>query len=142
MTTERIPMAVTMGDPSGVGPEIVLRHFAAGGLGDDVVVYGDAAILAHGAELLGLDVDIDVVARDALAARRPGALAVVDAGLLAAADHAPGVLDGRAGAAARDYVVQATQDALAGRIGRARDDADEQGGDAAHRRRRSSATPS
>ena len=82
MTTERIPMAVTMGDPSGVGPEIVLRHFAAGGLGDDVVVYGDAAILAHGAELLGLDVDLDVVGRDAVATRRPGALAVVDAGLL------------------------------------------------------------
>ena len=68
---QRIPMAVTMGDPSGVGPEIVLRHFAAGGLGDDVVVYGDAAILAHGAELLGLDVDIDVVARDDGAAGRP-----------------------------------------------------------------------
>jgi 4-phospho-D-threonate 3-dehydrogenase / 4-phospho-D-erythronate 3-dehydrogenase len=115
MTMERIPMAVTMGDPSGVGPEIVLRHFAAGGLGDDVVVYGDVAILDHGAELLGLDVALDVVARDALAARRPGALAVVDAGLLAAADHAPGVLDARAGAAARAYVVQATQDALAGR---------------------------
>ena len=47
---------------------------------------------------------------------RRGALAVVDAGVLAAADHAPGVLDGRAGAAAREYVVQATQDALAGRV--------------------------
>src|SRR6185436_15132025 len=55
------PMAVTMGDPSGVGPEIVLRHFAAGGLGDDVVVYGDAAILEHGADLLGLDIELDVV---------------------------------------------------------------------------------
>jgi 4-hydroxythreonine-4-phosphate dehydrogenase len=109
-------MAITMGDPSGVGPEIVLRRFAAGGLGDDVVVYGDAAILAHGAGLLGLDVDIDIVDHGHVAARRPGALAVVDAGLLTAADHAPGVLDGRAGAAARDYVVQATQDALAGRI--------------------------
>jgi 4-phospho-D-threonate 3-dehydrogenase / 4-phospho-D-erythronate 3-dehydrogenase len=115
MTKQPIPMAVTMGDPSGVGPEIVLRHFATGGLGDDVVVYGDAAILAHGAELLGLDVDLDVVGRDAVAARRHGALAVVDAGVLASADHAPGVLDGRAGAAAREYVVQATEDALAGR---------------------------
>ena len=56
-------MAITMGDASGVGPEIVLRRFAAGGLGDDVVVYGDAAILRHGAELLGLDVEIDVIDR-------------------------------------------------------------------------------
>jgi 4-hydroxythreonine-4-phosphate dehydrogenase len=109
------PMAVTMGDPSGVGPEIVLRHFAAGGLGDDVVVYGDAAILVHGAALLGLDVELDIVARDAMASRRAGALTVVDAGLMAAADHAPGVLDATSGAAARRYVVEATEDALAGR---------------------------
>ena len=108
-------MAITMGDPSGVGPEIVLRHFAAGELGDDVVVYGDASILAHGAELLGLDVELDVVGRDDVGAGRPGALAVVDAGLLTAADHAPGRLDGPAGAAARAYVVHATEDALAGR---------------------------
>ena len=116
MTSERIPMAVTMGDASGVGPEIVLRHFAAGGLGEDVIVYGDAAILAHGAEVLGLDVDLDVVGSDALAARRAGALTVVDTGLLAAVDHAPGVLDGPTGAAARAYVALATQDALAGRV--------------------------
>jgi 4-phospho-D-threonate 3-dehydrogenase / 4-phospho-D-erythronate 3-dehydrogenase len=109
------PMAVTMGDASGIGPEIVLRHFAAGGLGDDVVVYGDAAILEHGAALLGLDIALDVVPRDAVGSGRPGALSVVDAGLLTAADHAPGELDAKAGAAARRYVVEATEDALAGR---------------------------
>ena len=37
-------MAITMGDASGVGPELVLRNVADGTLGDDVVVYGDAAI--------------------------------------------------------------------------------------------------
>jgi len=51
------PLAITMGDASGIGPEIVLRRFCEGGLGDDVVVYGDASILRHGASLLGLDVD-------------------------------------------------------------------------------------
>ena len=114
MTSEPTPMAITMGDPSGVGPEIVLRRYVDGGLGDDVVVYGDAAILAHGAGLLGLDVELCVV--DDAHRVRPGALNVVDLGMLAAADHAPGVLDGSAGAAARAYVVRATQDALAGRV--------------------------
>ena len=38
-----------MGDASGVGPEIVLRSASEGRLGDDVVVYGDASILEHGA---------------------------------------------------------------------------------------------
>jgi len=51
------PLAITMGDASGVGPEIVLRTFSEGGLGDDIVVYGDAAILHHGADLLGLRLD-------------------------------------------------------------------------------------
>ena len=42
------PLAVTMGDASGVGPEIVLRLAAQGQL-DDVLIYGDAEILRAGA---------------------------------------------------------------------------------------------
>lgn len=98
------PMAVTMGDASGVGPEIVLRTASEGRLGDEVVVYGDASILEHGAELLGLDV---AVARD---------LNVVDLGLLRADQHQPGELNAAAGAAARAYVERATNDALAGTV--------------------------
>ena len=41
--TRPVPMAITMGDASGVGPEIVLRRAAAGQLGDDVVIFGDVA---------------------------------------------------------------------------------------------------
>src|SRR5690606_2978092 len=69
-----------------------------------VVVYGDAAILRHGAELLGLD---------------PGVveeLAIVDLGCLTAADHRPGELDAASGAAAKAYVEAATRDALAGQV--------------------------
>lgn len=106
------PMAITMGDPSGVGPEIVLRRAAAGALGSDIVVFGDAAILEAGARLLGVDVEIV----DADEARRPGALAVRDAGLLSASDHRPGELDAASGAAARQYVVEATRAALAGEV--------------------------
>ena len=98
------PLAITMGDASGVGPEIVLRCFEAGGLGDgDFVVYGDDSILRHGAELLGLAIDWD-------------RLPVVDLGLLSAGDHRPGVLDAASGAAARAYVERATLDALAGNV--------------------------
>lgn len=114
------PMAITMGDASGVGPEIVLRRAADGGLGGCVVV-GDLAILRHGAELLGLDVDLVAVefgagdgGRDA--AGRSGAVPVVDLGLLRAADHRPGELSAAAGAAAREYVLAATRAALAGQV--------------------------
>ncbi|MCB9381758.1 MAG: 4-hydroxythreonine-4-phosphate dehydrogenase PdxA [Acidimicrobiaceae bacterium] len=99
------PLAITMGDASGVGPEIVLRAFAAGELDpvDGIVVYGDAAVLRHGATLLGLDIDW---------ARFP----LVDLGILTAADHHPGRLDAAAGEAARAYVERATIDAMAGTV--------------------------
>ena len=109
-----IPMAITMGDASGVGPEIVLRRAAAGQLDDDLVVYGDAAVLRAGAQMLDLDVDVQVV--DDPSQRRAGALNVVDAGLLDAHDLMPGQLSAAAGAAARAYVLAATHDALAGRV--------------------------
>jgi 4-hydroxythreonine-4-phosphate dehydrogenase len=97
----RAPFAITMGDPSGVGPEIVLRRWAQGDLGDDVVVYGDAAVLRNGARLLGLDIDWH-------------SFPLVDLGLLGERDHRPGQLDAASGAAARAYVERATLDALAG----------------------------
>lgn len=107
-------MALTMGDASGVGPEIVLRRFAAGQLGDDVVIYGDAAILAAGGRLLQLDVDVRAVGKPAEA--KAGRLNVIDAKLLAAADLTPGRRNPHAGAAARAYVERATRDALAGAV--------------------------
>jgi 4-phospho-D-threonate 3-dehydrogenase / 4-phospho-D-erythronate 3-dehydrogenase len=115
----RAPIAITMGDASGVGPEIVLRRGAAGAggrggrrgpdgldgafaLGDDVVVYGDEAVLRHGADLLGIE--------------WPSSMRVVDCALLRAEDHRPGVLDAASGAAARSYVERATRDALTGAV--------------------------
>ena len=97
------PLAITMGDPSGVGPEIVLRRFVDNGLGDDVVIYGDESILRRGAQILGLEVDW-------------AALRIVDLAMLAAADHRPGQRDAASGAAARAYVERATRDAIAGTV--------------------------
>jgi 4-hydroxythreonine-4-phosphate dehydrogenase len=108
-------MAITMGDASGVGPEIVLRRAADGALLDGTsVVYGDAAIVANGCGLLGLSVPVAPI--DSPADVRVGALCVVDAGLLSAADHRPGELDAASGAAARAYVTAATDAALAGDV--------------------------
>jgi 4-hydroxythreonine-4-phosphate dehydrogenase len=108
-------MAISMGDASGVGPEIVLRRAADGALdGGSCVVYGDAAILRQGVELLGLHVPIATIAGPAAA--RPGVLNVVDIGMLDASQHRPGEVDAASGAAARAYVVAATRAALAGDV--------------------------
>ena len=107
-------MAVTMGDASGVGPEILLRRFAAQELGDDIVAYGDAQILDAGAKLLGLRLRLNAI--DDPGSAEESKLNVVDLGRLGAADLTPGALNAKAGAAARDYVERATRDALAGRV--------------------------
>jgi 4-hydroxythreonine-4-phosphate dehydrogenase len=108
-------MAITMGDPSGVGPEIVLRRAAEGAFIDDpVVVYGDVAILRAGADLLGLDLEIEAL--DDPRQWHRGSLQVIDAGLLNAADLRPGVIDAASGAAARQYVLAATAHALSGSV--------------------------
>lgn len=96
-------LAITMGDASGIGPEILLRRFVEHGLGSDVMVYGDADILRHGAELLGLQIDWST-------------FPLVDLGLLTVDDHRPGQLDALSGAAARSYVERATLDALGGKV--------------------------
>jgi 4-phospho-D-threonate 3-dehydrogenase / 4-phospho-D-erythronate 3-dehydrogenase len=113
--TSAVPMAITMGDASGVGAEIVLRRAAEGAFDEEaVVVYGDLAVLRHGTELLGIDVEMSAIIDPTQ--WRPGPLQVVDAGLLRATDHRPGVIDAASGAAARQYVLAATTDALAGRV--------------------------
>ena len=71
-------MAVTMGDASGVGPEIALRCYANGELANDVVVYGDESILKAGAALLQLDVPIHTVEESNHAIE--GSLNVIDLG--------------------------------------------------------------
>ena len=114
-TRERsLPMAITMGDASGVGPEIVLRTAAEGGLGDHIVVYGDASILYSGQRLLGTSVGIRAI--DLPSEMVPGDLNVVDLRMLRPTHHRPGELSAEAGAAARAYVERATIDASTGRV--------------------------
>jgi 4-hydroxythreonine-4-phosphate dehydrogenase len=45
-------IAVTMGDPAGIGPEIIARTFDEGGFQNRAIVVGDAGILERAARLL------------------------------------------------------------------------------------------
>ncbi len=107
-------MAVTMGDASGVGPEIAVRRFAEGRLGGDALVYGDASVLARVADVLGLDVPVRPVA--GVDECVEDALNVRDLRRLSVDCVTPGVLSPEAGAAALAYVDRATRDALAGEV--------------------------
>lgn len=77
---EAAPLALTQGDPSGIGPEIALRAWAAlRDAGPAFAIYGDPDWFAHEADRLGLPapqtIDHPSEARD-LIGRRPAIIPV------------------------------------------------------------------
>jgi 4-hydroxythreonine-4-phosphate dehydrogenase len=110
-----VPFGITLGDASGIGPEVLLKAYRDGALRHPVVVYGDLAVLEHYDRLLGYGVPLRRVTAPREAPRADG-LAVLDHGLVGSGQVAVGKLDARSGAAARRYVVSAAQAALAAEI--------------------------
>jgi 4-hydroxythreonine-4-phosphate dehydrogenase len=105
---------ITMGDASGVGPEILLAAFRKGELQRPFIAYGDAEALDFYNDKLGYGVAVRNISRPS--ERREGVLNVINSGLLRREDVTPGKLSSRSGHAAREYVVAATRAALAGDI--------------------------
>jgi 4-hydroxythreonine-4-phosphate dehydrogenase len=102
----RGPIAITLGDPCGIGPEIVLKACIdprlAPQLREQLVVVGDPALLASEAARLGLPVPRHVEAVELQSGMLPTDLPI-------------GRIDPRGGEAAWRCVVRATGMALEGR---------------------------
>ena len=115
MTTPLV--AVTMGDPAGVGPEIIAKAFADPGFHarNRARVVGDAGMLERAAQLLGLPLRINEITEPEDAAFEPGTADVLQVGELPL-DLPFGELDARAGDAAFRYLERATRLASAGRV--------------------------
>lgn len=105
---------VTIGDSSGIGPEILLKAFQRGEVRERIVAFGDFAVLDFYNRMLGLGVELRRV--ESPRERVGAALAVMDAGALDESEITPGKINPKSGAAARAYVVAATRAALAGEI--------------------------
>jgi 4-phospho-D-threonate 3-dehydrogenase / 4-phospho-D-erythronate 3-dehydrogenase len=101
---------ITMGDSSGVGPEILLKAFRAGELRHNVVAFGDLRILEHSNARLGYGVPLR--RSGGPADFREGLLNVVDLGILGPEDLRIGRVSAASGAAAHEYVVAATRAAI------------------------------
>jgi 4-hydroxythreonine-4-phosphate dehydrogenase len=109
------PVAVTMGDPAGIGPEIVLKTIADTEFSLPAAVVGDATILTRDAGRLGLDVEIRTINDMKEAILAPGLVNVLSVSDLPQ-DLPHGRVDARAGAAAYRYIEKATALALAGSV--------------------------
>lgn len=110
-------IAVTMGDPAGIGPEIIAKTFAEEDFGEEnrAFVVGDAGILERAARLLELPLRVNVITKPEDALFESGVVDVLATGELPE-DLPFGVLDARAGEAAFRYVERATELASAGRV--------------------------
>jgi len=110
-------VAITIGDPAGVGPEIVAAALALGGI-DDIcrpLVVGDGAVLERAARTMGVALPVRRVASPAEAAFEGGTIDVIDL------DNVPaelriGAVQGAAGRAAFGYIERSCALALAGEV--------------------------
>ena len=110
-------VAVTMGDPAGVGPEIIAKTFADKGFREEsrALVVGDAGAMERAISILGLPLGVHGIPDPEEARFREGEIDVVRASELPE-DLPFGELDARAGNAAFRYVERAIELASAGRV--------------------------
>lgn len=75
--TQRLPLAITMGDPSGIGPEIIAKMFASGNA--RAVVYGSALVMRQAVSQLRLPLAVRAVDGPQRAQLPEGVIEVVEA---------------------------------------------------------------
>lgn len=107
-------LAITMGDSSGVGPEIILKAYANRELSNDFIVVGDFSVLKFGNEKFGYEIPLQKIS--GIDERKSDGLNIYDLGILAASDLRPGQISEKSGFAALQYVKTATELALAKKI--------------------------
>lgn len=105
---------ITVGDSSGVGPEILLKAHVNGEIAQPFVAYGDIEALRFYNESLGYRAVLKQISSPN--ERAPGVLNVIDHGLMKATDVTPGKLNRKSGHAAREYVISAAKAALRNEI--------------------------
>jgi 4-hydroxythreonine-4-phosphate dehydrogenase len=111
------PLALTVGEPAGIGPDVTLLAWQRRGALDLPAFYllGDPGLLRQRAKLLNLDIPIAEVAPDQAAARFADALPVVPTGDRVTA--LPGRPDASSAQAVIGAIKQAVTDVREGRAG-------------------------
>jgi 4-hydroxythreonine-4-phosphate dehydrogenase len=112
---ESLPIAITMGDPCGIGPEIIAKYYADAGSLPASLVIGDEGIMERAVRLLALPLTVRVIDSPEDFQLTPNTIQVISLSHLPE-DLPFGQLDARAGKAAFDYIWTAIDLALQNRI--------------------------
>lgn len=100
---EELPIAITMGDPCGIGPEIIAKLYADANPLPATLVLGDAGLIQRAIELLDVPLAVKSIAAPEEFQLLSNTIHVISISRLPE-DLPFGQLDARAGKAAYDYV--------------------------------------
>lgn len=111
--TQIAPLAITMGDASGIGPEIVAKTLAKGG--ESVVVFGSSVVMENIVRRLGLGLKVKRIAEAQEARFEPRSIEVAEATQIIAPPSL-GSVSAMSGQASVDAVVAAIAAAKTGKV--------------------------
>jgi 4-hydroxythreonine-4-phosphate dehydrogenase len=116
---ERPIVAITMGDPAGVGPEVAVKALARHDVGARCrpLLVGDSDVMRRAVELVGARLVLHPVTEVAAARFEPDACDVLDLDNVDATALQPGEVTAAAGRASVAYVRTAAELALRGQVG-------------------------
>ena len=115
---QRPIIAITMGDPASIGPEIVAKALAEAAIYDvcQPLVIGDAGVLARALKSCGLSLTINAVAEPTEGRYQLGAIDLIDLANVDLASLQWGKVQAQAGRAASEFIVRAIDLAKAGKV--------------------------
>ena len=111
--TQTAPLAITMGDPSGIGPEIVAKTLAKGA--ESVVVFGSSVVMEDVVRRLDLGLKVKRIADPQEARTEPRSIEVIEATQIIAPPPL-GSISAISGQASFDAVVAAIAAAKTGKV--------------------------
>ena len=114
-TDDRPIVAITMGDAAGIGPEIIIKALSHASVYDCCrpLVVGDISVMERARAILGLSLELHAVAEPTEACFVLPTIDVLDLHNVDWSQVQPGTVCAEAGRAAVEYVVRATELALA-----------------------------
>jgi 4-phospho-D-threonate 3-dehydrogenase / 4-phospho-D-erythronate 3-dehydrogenase len=115
---QRPIIAIPMGDPNGIGPEIIVKAFADPAVYEQCrpLVIGDAWCLARALQMCGLRLYLHTVNAPDECLYQNGFINLVDLAHADLGDLVPGTVQGLAGRCAMDYIQEAVRLASLGQV--------------------------
>ncbi len=110
-------VAITLGDPAGIGPEVIVKALNHTAVYEQCrpLVLGDRRILALAMGWTGVALDFDVISEPVQGRYQPGIITLLDLQNADPAAIQPGQMTAAAGRAAVEYVFRACDMTLAGK---------------------------